>query len=315
MFESLLAELPALKPDIIHAHDFESIYIAMLLKALFQIPLVVTIHKTPKEYDWTSPQRDAKDAFLNMMKKYNVADYFVAPSRSYFLRLQSEGFKNIEVIHHGIPVVKLSSTRNDPAVLADFRLKEEHNVILCPARLDPHKGVDLLIEAAAILRRSYKNLVFVVTGSGSPDYRQKLSRLARAEGVEDIVRLGPTTGVDVPHNQMPTLYRRASVCVLPSKRDGFPQAVLESYAFKKPVVGANTGGIPEMIHPGSTGFLFHRDDPNDLARQIGTLVNNRYQAKEFGEEGFKKVTLQFNSLRMAEEHFDLYKKITGAIIK
>jgi len=71
---------------------------------------------------------------------------------------------------------------------------------------------------------------------------------------------------------MPTLYRNALACVVPSRRDGFPLAVLESFAFGLPTIAAQTGGIPEMVEPEENGLLFNRDEPEDLAEKLSVIL-------------------------------------------
>lgn len=100
-----------MRPDVVHVHDFESVLVGQMLKAAFRVPLIVTIHKVPKEWDPMLPKRDVKDCFLQAMLDLDMADAFVAPSRAYRSRLLDQGFldRKIELIHHGIPVWWLAS--------------------------------------------------------------------------------------------------------------------------------------------------------------------------------------------------------------
>jgi len=72
-----------LEPDVIHAHDFEAIQIGLMIQAIYRVPLVATIHKAPKEWDRTQPQRDSKDGYLEFLKACRIPVSFVAPSRAY----------------------------------------------------------------------------------------------------------------------------------------------------------------------------------------------------------------------------------------
>jgi hypothetical protein len=56
-----------IRPDLIHAQDFEAVQIGLMLKTAFKVPLIVTVHKVPKRWDPTLPQRDPKDCFLQVM--------------------------------------------------------------------------------------------------------------------------------------------------------------------------------------------------------------------------------------------------------
>lgn len=309
-----------IRPDLIHAHDFESVLVGLMLKNAFKVPLIVTVHKAPKEWDQTLPQRDVKDCFLQTMLDFNIADKFVAPSKAYKHRLQEQGVQPedmIEHIPHGIPVRWLSSRPNKHSVLHRLNLEDAHKLILCPTRLDSHKGPETFIDAAATLKKrlSGENLIFAIAGAGSVDDRTKLEQRARDRSVETVLRLGSSDQKDFTHEEMPTLYRRAKICVLPSRREGFGQVLLEAFAFKTPVVGANTGGIPEVIEPGVNGLLFNRDEPDDLAQQVEKLLEDNSLAGHLAWNAYNLLLREYTDDKMAQRYFRLYKNVTGINIK
>lgn len=309
-----------IRPDVIHVHDYESLQIGLMLKVAFSKPLVLTVHRTPKETDRTLPQRDAKSCFLEFVRRYDLVDVVVAPSDAYLQHLISEGFQSdrVERIRHGIPVQRLAKQGQDnPRVLERLNLDPGDELVLCPARLDPHKGPDTFIEAAALTRERLKTrrLVFAIAGSGSESYRRDLYELARRRQVDDIVRLGASDGKDFLPTEMPTLYRRAKVCVLPSRREGLGQALLEAAVFGCPVIGANTGGIPEVIKPMSTGLLFHRDEPRDLAEQLTRLLEDQNLAGVLADGAARQLRLRFDAEGMAREYLALYLRVAGLSLK
>ena len=292
-----------IRPDVIHAHDFEAVHIGLMLKIAFRKPLVFTVHRTPKEPDPSLPKRDAKSCFFSLMQRSGLVDMIVAPSEAYKQHVLDEGFESDKVtrIYHGIPVRKLEVMGNKSGVLERFRLDPADEVVLCPIRLDPHKGPDLIIEAAALVtqRLANRRLVFVIAGSGSSNYRSTLQRIATEKGVTDIVRLGASDGKDVLPDEMPTLYRRARLCVLPSRREGFGQVLLEAAVFKRPVIGANTGGIREIIKSFETGLLFNRDEPEDLASQLCRLLEDDSLGHLLAARATAQVIRRFDSEIMA----------------
>jgi len=303
-----------IKADVVHAHDFESVYIASMIKAAFRIPLVVTVHKAPKDWDKTLPQRDLKDCAMQAMLHFDTADKLVAPSTAYQRRLLDQGFPNtkIEVIPHGVPIAWLAALPESD-VLHRLNLQNDDELILCPTRLDPHKGLDTFIEAGAILkdRLPHRNLIFAIAGSGPGKYKTDLLRRAEALSMESSIRLGAADGRDFDHKEMATLYRRARVVVLPSRREGFGQVLLEAYVFKRPVVAANTGGIPDVVTPEETGLLFSRDEPNDLAYQLEKLLEDESLAELLTQQAYKKLQRKYDASIMAGAYLKLYKKTTG----
>jgi len=77
--------------------------------------------------------------------------------------------------------------------------------------------------------------------------------------------------------------------VLPSRVDSFGLVFLEAWAYRKPVIGAAAGGIPEVISDGSDGFLVPFGDVKGLAHRIATLLDDKALARQMGEEGYRKV--------------------------
>ena len=303
-----------IKADVVHAHDFESLHIASMLKAAYGIPLVATVHKAPKDWDRTLPKRDLKDCALQAILHFDIADKVVAPSNAYLRRLLDQGFPNtkIEVIPHGVPVAWLAALP-DCEALNRLNLQENQELILCPTRLDPHKGIDTFIEAASMVkdRLRERNLVFAIAGSGPEKYRCELQRRAESLSMNSVVRIGASDGRDFDHKEMAALYRRAKVVVLPSRREGFGQVLLEAFVFKRPVIAANTGGIPDIITPEETGLLFTRDEPHDLAYQLERLLEDETLGSRLTARAFNKLQRTFDSRVMAVSYLKLYKKVTG----
>ena len=303
-----------MRPNVIHAHDFSSIYVGMMLKAVFDVPLIATIHRTPKEWDETLPQRDTKNCFVKAVVKYNLCDWLVAPSEAYEIHLIQHGFtkERIEQINHGIPITSLRSLPNDPTILQELGLTDNYQVIFCPSRLDPHKGIETLIDTAGKLHKQFPHLAYVIAGSGPASYRRELELRIDQKGVRAVFRMGSHTHRDFTPNEMAALFRRARICVIPSLREGFSQSVLESFAFRKPVIGSNTGGIPEIINPDVNGLLFNRAEPADLAKQITRLMRNRTLARKLGNEGYTTLEEKFSDGRMARDYFRFYQKVVRA---
>lgn len=302
-----------LQPNIIHAHDFEAIQIGLIAQATYKVPLVATIHKAPKEWDSTSPQRDPKDGYLEFLKARHIPISFIAPSRAYRDRLRQQKFSRarIHLIPHGIPTEFATSQSGDPKILEKFNLMDSHELILCPSRADPHKGIETFFEAAktTLERTNNKNLIFAVAGSAPENYRTRLNALAVHLGIESNVRLGPSDNKDVAPDMMPALFRRAKLCVVPSRREGFGLVILEAFATKCPVIASNTGGIPEIIDPQKTGLLFHRDEASSLAQQIIRLLADEDLRNIIIKAAHKKIFKEFSAARMAKDHLNLYRHL------
>lgn len=170
-------------------------------------------------------------------------DRIVVPSRFFVDKFVEWGWEAERFVH--IPNF-VEAERFDPQF-------EPGQAFLYFGRLSSEKGLATLIHAAAA-----SGVKLRVVGTG-PD-EQSLRGLAASLGGE-VEFLGYRTG-----NDLHDLVRASRAVVLPSEwYENAPLSVLESFAMGKPVIGARIGGIPEMVEPGVTGWLFRSGDVQELA--------------------------------------------------
>ncbi|MBM3946932.1 MAG: glycosyltransferase family 1 protein, partial [SAR202 cluster bacterium] len=144
--------------------------------------------------------------------------------------------------------------------------------LLFVGRLDPLKGLDLALEAMALLE-DQDDLQLMVVG-GEQDGKAESVRmldLARRLGVQERVRFAGA----VPHEAMPYYYSAAEALVMPSYYESFGLAALEAMACGTPVVAARVGGLPWVVRDGVTGFLVPWHCPEPFSRRIEVLLTNK----------------------------------------
>jgi teichuronic acid biosynthesis glycosyltransferase TuaC len=158
--------------------------------------------------------------------------------------------------------------------------------ILSVGNLTPNKGFDLLIKAFKIIadELSADQLQLIIVGEGSS--RRELEKTISTLQLDGHVHL---TGA-VDHNQVSRWYGAADVFCLTSKREGWPNVVLESLACGRPVVATYAGGIPEIIQSDREGLLAERDDIK-IAAALRAALNKTWPeealaayARNFGWE-------------------------------
>ena len=107
-------------------------------------------------------------------------------------------------------------------------------------------------------------------------------------------------------DQMPNIYRGSDVLVLPAeKNETLGQIFIEAMACGLPVIGAKTGGMPEIISDGYSGYLVLPDDPIILAQKIENILNDKNVRNEFIKNGHKTVEEKFT----AEKQFSNFHKL------
>jgi colanic acid/amylovoran biosynthesis glycosyltransferase len=172
--------------------------------------------------------------------------------------------------------------------------------VLTVARLVPGKGLDVLVEAVARLRRRGVAVQAEIVGDG-PD-RDRLAGRIRELGLVERVRLvGPAS-----QERVRELYSGATVFCLPSFSEGVPVVLMEAMATGLPVVATRITGIPELVEEGRSGFLVPPGRPDLLANSLERALRaDPAERREMGAAGRARVEAEFNQAHSAERLLEL----------
>jgi len=212
-------------------------------------------------------------------------DRFIVPSRFYRDKLMEWGFDERQLVY--IPnFVTVSDTE------ASF---SEGDYFLFAGRLAPEKGVATLIRAVA--RTGHR---LIVAGTG-PD--EDMLRQLAAEVGANVTFVGHLSG-----EALQRAIGEARALVLPSEwYENAPMSVLEAYALGRPVIGANIGGIPELIREGETGLTFRSGDAAELAGALDNMASLSAGARAaMGAEGRRWMAADFSPEAHRDRLIDLY---------
>ena len=170
--------------------------------------------------------------------------------------------------------------------------------LLSVARLSRHKGVDTALKALAGLASRYSDLRYAVVGSG--EELEALEEEARQLGVGDRVRFL----TEVPDRDLPALYNVAEVYLglsrlMEQRVEGFGISIAEASACGIPVVAGRSGGIPEAVREGETGFLVDAERPDGVAEAVGRLLDDGELRSRLGAAGRRAVETYYNWDRVA----------------
>lgn len=148
---------------------------------------------------------------------------------------------------------------------AEVAQKEQHTEskqVLFFGRITPYKGLNVLLEAFAVLRKEEPDARLIIAGNGSFDFSP-----FDLTGVEIINRFVPST-------ELQQLITASAMVVCPYVEATQSGVVMTAYAFRKPVIGTRVGGLPEMIIDGETGVLVDANDIGGLKTAMAELVCN-----------------------------------------
>jgi glycosyltransferase involved in cell wall biosynthesis len=158
-----------------------------------------------------------------------------------------------------------------------------------------YKGADDLIEAIAQLQASMPELHLVAVGGG--DDLPRLRKLASDRGISDHVSYFE----DLSREQLAACYAHCDVFALPSAGEGFGLVFLEAMAFEKPVLGADSGGIPDLIEDGVNGLLIPPRDQRRLIEALGSLLRDPALRARLGRQGAEIVRSKYSFAVFARE--------------
>jgi glycosyltransferase involved in cell wall biosynthesis len=182
--------------------------------------------------------------------------------------------------------------------------REKDKRVLFVGRFVPVKNIELLIEAFSRVTDSHPEAELVLVGDGPR--RDTLRIEVEQQGLSDQVRF---TGY-IPNDELPDIYRNASIFVLPSKSEGYPITLLEAMSCGTPVVAPSVGAIPDIVDDGENGLLYPVGSVNDLADALDTLLSDRELQWLYNKNARKKAVDMFDWIERQRQTYKLYKNTT-----
>ncbi|GAA3756896.1 glycosyltransferase family 4 protein [Terriglobus aquaticus] len=204
--------------------------------------------------------------------------------------------ERVGVVYNGVALPAAEEPRTWP----------ERPVVVTVGNLRAVKGQDTLLEAAALVLRSRPEVEFWLAGQPlEAEYVAGLERRVAELGIADRVRfLG---GVARPMDVL----RQATVFVLPSRSEGFSNAIVEAMAAELPVVATTVGGNAEAVQEGVTGLLVPPEQPEALAEALLEVLQNPERGRAMGEAGRLRAAEKFSEAAMLRELQAAFAKAKG----
>lgn len=261
---------------VVHLHNHfgnSSCSVAMLSSELSGIPFSFTEHGPAIFFEperWRIDEKIARARFVAAISHFCRSQLMLFSDPAHWHK--------IGIVHCGVTPARYG---REPR--ASFG---KH--ILFVGRLDPVKGVPLLLEAFVAVRERHPDARLTIVGDGAK--RADAEQQARARGLGDIVTFaGYKTQAEVAE-----LLEVSDLLVLPSFAEGVPVVLMEAMASRIPVIASRVAGVQELVRDGETGYTVPPGDVATLSDRISHLLADPDLCRRMGEAGRAVVEAEFN---------------------
>ncbi|MBI3685605.1 glycosyltransferase family 4 protein [Candidatus Azambacteria bacterium] len=287
------------KPDILHLNSSKVGAVGAVAGKLAHVPYIIfTAHGWVFNEQRPKWQKSVFTLITKIAARFQdiiicVSEY--DKKRAGELNIAPE--EKLVTIYNGVDVSALKPLSRKEARVR-LTLGEKDFVVGTVANFYKNKSLDTLVFAAISAHSS--PVKFVIIGEG-PE-KEKIEDLIAKYKLEDRFIL---TGAI----QNAASYLKAfDVFALPSKKEGFPYALLEAMAAKLPCVASAVGGVPEILHDGKNGILISHMTPGKLWDAVAGLSKNKKRAQELGASAAETIALKFSLESSIQKTLGLYRQ-------
>lgn len=235
------------------------------------------------------------DMMKNLLKN---ASAVIAISEAVKNFWQDWSGREINLVYNGLPY-------NDYFIQRDslFRTQDIHLIIV--GRISEGKGQLDVIKALNILHeKGYENLYLKIVGyRGITDYEHYVKKYIGKSKIKNAIEL-----MDFTYD-LKSIREKCDIGITASVSEAFGRVTVENMLAGLVTVGADTGGTPEIVKDGETGYLYHQGDPEDLARVLENILRDKEEATLVAKKGQDYAHSHFSISRTADEVYEVYRRV------
>ncbi len=291
------------KPTIIHLHDFKIPFLEYYLIKLFhwqKIKVVCSAHNV------THHEKQAATHYLKLL--YNSYDRIIAHAKDNKQKLVAAFNVDAEKIHV-IPVGEYSflagELKDKTAARKLLGISANRKVVLFFGYIRKYKGIGVLLESVAIARQSIPEIFLIIAGEPKEDfsiYEQTINKLNLADIILSEIKY-------IPVEDISTYFSASDVVALPYLNIYQSGILYLAYAYQRPVIATNVGGLPEVVEENKSGFIVPPNDPTEFARAIEKSFSDLNKLERMGRYAYQKAKQDYSWEGIAEKMVVVYKNI------
>lgn len=279
--------------NVVISHHYPMNCLASLAKTLYHSTYVHHYHGSPPSQVRQNLFEKIYQITFNLFSRMSLAnvDSIITISKYLQRELKNELGRSSRVIYNRVDTSRFCERVDGSKIREEQRLGTDP-VILFVGRVDPYKGVHLLIKAFKIVKSELQKTKLLIVGK--QNYRKYVEGLNQISN-SSVMFMGYVADRELPH-----LYGACDVYSTASLWESFDLPLVEAQACGKPVVAFDLGSHREVVNDGVTGLLVQPRDCDALARAIIRILKNRDYARQLGRNGCREVREKFSS-----EHTDV----------
>jgi D-inositol-3-phosphate glycosyltransferase len=297
--------------DIVHSHYWISGQLGWMISERTGVPLVHNMHTTAKVKNLSLAEGDVREPLIRELGEQQIVDNasaLIANTDAEAASLVSLYGAKPSKVHVVAPGVDLNEFNEG------VRPNKDKLTVSFVGRIQPHKGPEVLVRAAAEVLalspqlRSKLDIAIMGDNSGAGHNElEKLKNLAKFLKIEDVVRFVPP----VKRSELADWYRASDLVCMPSYSESFGLVALEAQACGTPVVASAVGGLRTAVADGISGVLVDGHDPKAWGSVISRLLLDpkRRELMSFGALQHAK---NFSWSATAKQTLDIYEEITNS---
>lgn len=300
--------------DIIFSHYWLSGLVSIELSARLKLPFVQMFHTLAFLKSQDHVEGKSPDALVRGNLERQVmqqADCLIASTRmerAHMVEHYQAAVEKIKVVSPGVNVRKFRSLKQN-GLTSPFKTNDSEKIILFVGRLQPLKGIDVLLKAMGrvISAQPGVNFRLVIVGGelSSADFRMNALRQLVVElGLENVIHFAGSKGQE----ELVQYYSVADVLVLPSLYESFGMVALEAMACGKPVVVTTACGVSTIIENGKDGIVIPPHDIGALADKLMLLLNT-HQLKDLIGKAARTKAMNYQWQGIAQQLLQVFDHV------
>lgn len=251
-----------------------------------------------------------KKFYISFIEKNNLVNasaiHFICEEEMRNARIRDLKLENRYIVQpYGLNFDKFGSLKDFKGVFRKkYNLTEDKKIILFLSRLDPIKGLDLLIPGLKILSEKRNDFIFVLAGAGNKNYEKAIHAMLHKSGLREVTIL---TGF-IGGNEKLSAFADADIFILPSYHENFGMVAVEAMAAGLPIVISNKVGIHELVERSRAGIITELSGEK-IVSALNTLLSDDGLRVKMGRWASCLARDNFDIKKIARKTQEIYLRL------